>query len=312
MVEVMMAMTIVLLLVTIGLVQYGGMNAEAQEHAARADLDVLRGEIRRSQLERRADYDLTVPPRDSAGKDLADPWGHPYVVAPARHRVYSIGQNGRDEGGEGDDVALGYDAYASLELKPPAGFRVAEHGADWLKLVWSPVSYEGGVEGYHIHRRSSVGESEPSTAPINPEIIPRGDAPEWRDVGLEAGQVYYYALEVVAKDGQRARTRSMLGFQIPLEGPPRLAISPGPRVTTDLERNVAFTVTAGGAGAPLSRLTFDRESFDLDAVEKTVTVSRRWAVPGTFTLAAEVVDARGRKTAMDVTVEVRPPPASGP
>jgi hypothetical protein len=49
--------------------------------------------------------------RDMAGKIL-DPWGRPYVYAPAQEpggtfALHSTGPNGKDENGGGDDIGGG-------------------------------------------------------------------------------------------------------------------------------------------------------------------------------------------------------------
>jgi type II secretory pathway pseudopilin PulG len=308
MIEVMMALVIVLLLVSLSVVHYESMTDEAQEHAARGELDVLRNEIRRLQLERRAEYALELPPRDDQGRDRRDPWAQLYRVDPAKHIVYSIGPDGRDDRGEGDDLSLKFDAYASIELKPPTGFKVAEHAGDWVRLTWNAVQYQGGVKGYNVFRRASAAATEFTTPPQNAELVPATETPEFRDEGLAPGEVYYYALEVVANDGTSVRAPAPLGFQIALEGPPRLSIAPA-RGSVDPDRNVTFNISAAGAGAPLSGMAFDGQTWAVDAVEKTVTANRRWRVPGTYTLSGEATDAKGRKTSMEVQVEVRAPPA---
>lgn len=46
--------------------------------------------------------ELTPPPR-------SDSWGHPYVFQPSEHgyQLYSVGQNGVDQQGAGDDIRVG-------------------------------------------------------------------------------------------------------------------------------------------------------------------------------------------------------------
>lgn len=303
-----MAMAIVIILVSLTVTQYDSMSATAQEQTARSDLDTLRTEIMRHQMERRAAYTVTAPPRDKEGHERHDPWGQPYRVDPVTHQVYSFGPDGTDQRGEGDDVALRFDAYEALELRPPAGVKVREFGTDWAELAWSPVGYKGGVLGYQVFRRESSSHSDVTTTPLNPELIPPSEDPKFRDEGLESGKVYYYAVEVQAKDGTRMRSTGVTGFTIPMEASPRISVSPS-SVTVQTNHTQSFTVSAAGFGSPLTSIRFDGDSYNVAEGEKTLVVTRKWAIKGVYTLTAEARDERNRQSSVTIQVEVKDPAA---
>src|ERR1051325_7881653 len=94
MVEVMMSMGILTLLITLTVAYYGDMRSDTQVHAARAELDQIRNEIQRYQMEHRSDYPLGTIPQDGEGQQRKDPWGQPYLIDPARHLLWSCGPNG--------------------------------------------------------------------------------------------------------------------------------------------------------------------------------------------------------------------------
>ena len=215
MVEIVLALGILTLLVTITLTYYSDMQVTAQHQAAQSELDAIKNDIHRQQLERRTAYTSRIPPPGRDMQDHRDPWGQAFIVDPEKHVIYSIGPNGQDDHGTGDDITMAFDAYAFNELAPPAGFRAAEHGVDWVQLAWNPVTYAPGVAGYNVYRRESEAASAFTTVPLNAYPIPDSLTPNYRDETISAGRVYYYSLEVLTRDGQRTSVHSPLGFTIP-------------------------------------------------------------------------------------------------
>lgn len=300
-----MALGILTLLMAVTVTCYTDMQADALHRAALSELDAIRTDIHRYQLERHTDYPLAVPPAGADAQDRRDPWFRPFRLDPARHLVYSMGPDGKDDRGAGDDVTMTYEAHAATELRPPQGLRVAEHGADWVELRWRAVTYKPGISGYNVFRRESVGSSDFTTVPCNaPALLPDSPEPKYRDEGLSAGKVYYYALEVVGQDGTHIIAPAPLGFQIPLTAPPRLSVTPA-QVTVSPNQATQFTVVATGYGSPVRQVKFDGETFEVNAGSRTVVVSRAFGQTGTQKLLAEAFDADGRKAQVDVLVEVR-------
>lgn len=304
MVEIMVAMGVLTLLLTLAVTHYGEMQADAQHKAALAELDAVRTDIHRYQIERRCEYTARTPPPGENLQDRRDPWFAPFRVDPARHLIWSIGPNGQDEQGQGDDISTPYDAYAFSELHPPQNFRAADHGPDWVELTWQTVRFQGGIQGYNIFRRASVASSDFTTVPINPSLLPDSSEPKYRDVGLETGKVYYYALEVLGRDGTRVTAPAPVGFQIPLTAPPRLTVTPA-TVTAAPGQAVQFTLVAAGYGSPVRQIKFDGKTYDVNASTKTLVVSRTWNMAGTDHLTAEAFDADNRRATVDVEVTVK-------
>lgn len=304
MVEIMIAMGIMVLLATLTVSIFGEFQAEALEKAAQSELDAIRSDIHRYQMERRTDYTLKTAPLGANSQDRRDPWQMPYRVDPALRIVYSVGPDGKDDRGDGDDIRLPFDGYQFSELHAPTGFRAAEHGVDWVDLSWAPVRYQGGVSGYNVFRRESVASTEFTTVPQNPALLPDSPEPRFRDAGLSPGLVYYYALEVVAKDGTRITAPAPLGFQIPLTAPPRLVVSPTQQVLA-VDQTGSFTLQATGYGASLRTITFDGQAFDVSGGSKTLVMTRKFSQPGTQRLVAEAFDVDGRKAQVEAVVEVR-------
>lgn len=304
MVEIMMAMGVLTLLLTVAVTHYSDMQADAQQKACLSELDAVKNDIQRYQLERRAEYTARTPPPAENLQDRRDPWFAAFRVDPARHLIWSIGPDGKDDQGGGDDVTTSYDAYAFAELHPPQGFRAIDQGPSWVELGWQPVKFQGGVQGYNVFRRESVAASDFSTRPINDALLPDSSEPKYRDEGLEPGKVYYYALEVVGRDGTRVTAPAPLGFQIPLTAPPRLTVTPAV-VAVAPNQVVQFTIVAAGYGAPVRQIKFDGKTYDCDNSSKTLVISRSWNLPGTERLSAEAFDADNRRAVVDVQVTVK-------
>lgn len=299
-----MALGIFAMLITLAVTQYGEMQADALHKTAVSELEAIKNDIHRYQLERRSEFMSRTPPPGENMQDRRDPWFSPYHVDPARHLIWSAGQDGKDDAGGGDDVFTSYEAYAFSELHPPQSFRVAQSGPDWAELTWQPVSYKAGVDGYNVYRRESVSASEFTTVPQNPALLPETPEPKFRDEGLTPGKVYYYALEVVAHDGTRVTAPAPVGFQIPLAAPPRLTVTPA-QVTVEAGQSVQFTIVAAGYGSPIRQIRFAGQTYEVNAGEKTLTVSRSWSRPGAERLSAEAYDADSRRAVVDVLVEVK-------
>ena len=304
MVEIMMSLGVLALLMSVAVTQYGAMQQEALHKAALAELDAIKNDIQRYQLERRCDYPARTPPPGENLQDRRDPWFAPFHVDPARHLIYSCGPDGHDDQGQGDDVATSYDAYAFAELHPALGFRVADHGSDWVELTWQPVRYQPGIQGYNVYRRESAGASDFTTVPLNPALIPDSSEPKYRDEGVQPAKVYYYALEVIARDNTRATSPSPVGFQIPQAAPPRLTVTPS-NLTISAGQTAQFTIIASAYGSPLRQLKFDGQTFDVDAGEKTLVLSHTFTTAGPQRLTAEAYDADNRRSAVDVAIEVK-------
>lgn len=215
MVEVILALGVVMLVAGIGIAYFRDLSEAARRQAALADLDVLRGEVHRWQVERRSAYGARVPPVPADGKAHVDPWGNPYRILLARRLVYSVGSDGVDETGSGDDVGLTYDPLAgATQVQPPIGFRVADSGPDHVRLAWNPARDPSRVLGYNVYRRESIAQSTYSTVPLNPVPMRHAESPSFTDTTVVPGQVYYYALEVVGSDGTAARASGQVGFQL--------------------------------------------------------------------------------------------------
>lgn len=300
-----MALGILALLLSVTVTYYTDMQADALGRATVAELDAIKNDIHRYQLERRSEYQARLPPPGAGSRDRRDAWSRAFRVDPVRRLIYSVGPDGHDDLAAGDDISMTYDAYAFSELHPPPGFRVAEHGADWVELAWQPVKYQGGVAGYNVYRRESVSSSEFTTVPQNRAgLVPDASEPKYRDEGLEAGRVYYYALEAVALDGTRVSAPAPLGFQIPLAAPPRLVVTPA-QITVGPDQATQFTLVATGYGSPIRQVRFDGETFEVNAGTRTILVTRTWAQAGSWRLQAEAFDADGRRAQVEVRVEVR-------
>ena len=305
MVEIMMAMGILLLMLTLTVTYYGDMQADAQRDAAKAELDAIKGDIHRYQLEKRCDYPLRTPPaaQSQEGPERTDPWGVAYRVDPDRHVIWSCGPNGRDENGAGDDVVMTYEDFGADALKPPSGVHVSSFGPGWAEISWNRVKYKSGVAGYNVYRRESVSASAFTTVPQNAVVIPDSDSPHWHDEGLAVGLVYYYSVEVVTADGARLPARTPLGFQIPIAGPPQVSVTPA-NVSAAVGQTVSFAITASGVGSAIKSITFDSTIFEVNDGTRTVMATRTFNTPGPSTLTATAVDAAGRAARYDVPVQV--------
>jgi hypothetical protein len=214
-VEVVLATGLVLLLAGIGIGYYDDLREAARRQAALSDLDAMRVAVHRWQVEHRAAYTDAVPPRAGDVHTHRDPWGQPYRIRTDRRLLYSTGLNAADDGGGGDDVALGYDPHAvATAPAPPSGFRVSESGPAHVRLAWNPPADPARIRGYNVYRRESLSQSTYSTEPLNPRPVPPAASPSYEDATVVPGQVYYYALEVVATDGATARAAGQVGFQL--------------------------------------------------------------------------------------------------
>jgi len=83
---------------------------DSQIHKARTDLGVFAASLDdfHSRNHRYPDANEGLGATLAANKRPVDPWGHPYVYrnrGSDKPQMYSVGPNGVDEGGAGDDVS---------------------------------------------------------------------------------------------------------------------------------------------------------------------------------------------------------------
>jgi hypothetical protein len=108
--------------VWIGTSKVDGDGSQYRWTAAKTDLDVLKNAVAVSARERGhlptdAEGLISLVGGDHAFLDMwpRDPWHHPYVYrrtkAPLGFEIYSIGHNGQDESGGGDDIVTGEKSY---------------------------------------------------------------------------------------------------------------------------------------------------------------------------------------------------------
>jgi len=303
-VEICMAIGILIVLSLLTVVVFDDLVGTSKERAARQDLDVIRKGVLLWQVERRSDYPHEqIPPHE--GVIAKDPWGHPYRVRPRSRIIYSAGPNGTDEQGAGDDLSTAYESYIEDELRPPPSFRVVEHGPDWLRLGWDPVRYRKGVAGYNVYRRESVGQTTYATIPIHPSPIPSTQAPQLDDTGLMPGTVYYYSLEVLGTNGERARYPGQLGYQLPASTTVvQVSVTPSTLVLTAGSTST-FAVTARSAGGVLKTLEFDGVVHPLSSSSHTLSISKRFVTAGLFDLEVVATDESGQTGKAKVRVEVQ-------
>lgn len=107
MVEIAGALVISLLLASLTIRSYQGIQARAAENATLADLATIARAVETWQLTNRQTYPYHTLPRGLGGR-RTDSWGGAYRVDPQRTTVRSMGPDGQDQAGGGDDLEVEY------------------------------------------------------------------------------------------------------------------------------------------------------------------------------------------------------------
>lgn len=203
MVELMLCMGIIALIASVGIVSWTSQSAQAQEEATRQELDAIRRAIELSQTSTHKPWRDVRPPREglagSSGDGPArDRWGGEFRVNPLKHLVYSPGLNGLDELGEGDDIALSYDAIDRPRLRAPQRLRLTSAGPP-VCLAWEPMDLSPPLAGYRVERRS---ERETTwTVLLSPASVPPSPTPTYVDTLPITSPTAFYRVVAVGFPG---------------------------------------------------------------------------------------------------------------
>lgn len=149
-VELILAMVVLTLLVSIGISEWGVYQNRSRHDIAVQKLKTISDAIQRYQLEHNtAKYpypDITPLVGTYIEQDEADPWGNEYLVNTQTGAVYSCGGDGVDNGGEGDDVVAYYQAQRDAAPNPVKSLQ-ARQSQTTITLNWvPPTRNEDGSE----------------------------------------------------------------------------------------------------------------------------------------------------------------------
>ena len=129
---------------------------------------------------------------------------------------FSVSANGHVSQGPNELVASGLPRVfplddATLDTTPPAlpvGLHAAA-GPGRVALVWNPNT-ESDLAGYFVHRASTLNGSYTQ---LNPNPC---TSTNWSDTDVDAGALYFYALEAVDHAGNRSGRGSAVRARVPV------------------------------------------------------------------------------------------------
>jgi competence protein ComGC len=200
-IEVVLGLFIISTIVAISVANYSTQAEKIRQDTASSQLQTYGNAIARWQMENNR---TTYPFNDLEplrGKYLdnigTDPWGSALKVSPGN--IYSLGPNGRDEGGTGDDMRFQYGVVLQSPPQAPSRLTCRLQGTS-VKLSWSPplrnvdgteLTTKVGTWSTEVFR--SLTDGNYTTKPLKTVAFPERSLD---DSGLTPQTSYYYTTRV--------------------------------------------------------------------------------------------------------------------
>lgn len=280
-VELIVAMVIVLLLVSITITWYQGPAQEAKVGMARVEAVKIAGMIAARQMETRRPYEVSSLPQSYRGRG-EDPWGNPWRIAPAERTVSSPGPDGSFESAADDVVATWEDWSGPAQVSLPSPVATLTGGGS-AQIEWGALQ---GLRELAILKTGAAGIER---------LALTTDAVAFADTGLTARQSYSYQIEAIDLSGRRLISPPT-GVFLTDASPPSLEV----KVEQSGARSgrVRLRVESNAHGSELARLTVGNRHFDLKGANSIISVEQ--ARPARVSIAVQ--DRSGSSTTTDVVL----------
>ncbi len=244
--ELVIALAIFSMLVGLSISVYNETTFQTKLDTTLQKAQILADAVQRWEMEHNTRYpfDTLEPLVGVYVKHLDDdPWGNPFSIDPRRGIVYSWGADGRDDGGEGDDIVYHFDT----DIDPPPGAvrltGVSQTGSN-ISITWTAPSVNtdgtpiaGDLACFRIYYRTD-SDADYASAACNPvsSSATTGTTITTSDIGVSDKTVYFIVKAVdfaghesppsnvmavfVAKDTEPKINRFRpSGYEVPLGSP---------------------------------------------------------------------------------------------
>lgn len=296
-VEIVLAMTIMLVLLGITIFFYRGEVDRAEGGVANGLVRDLATAIDRWQIEsRRPWFSTRAPPGFPP-----DPWGHAFRIDPAKGVFWSPGEDGEDDGGApGKDLVGRYTPWPGGGLESPRRVLVRATGPGCLTVTWDPPAKAETAIGFLVTRRTDASADWSTVATVSPTEPPSVD-----DLNAPAGVPCYYRVQALPGPGGGPPPTASppVGAILPATSSPALELAADP-TRLDKGGTVVLKLKGKAGGSPLQHLQAAGSTHPVAPGEFSMTLEVPAPKAGTMTLVAELYDQAGERTVRTAQIDV--------
>ena len=272
MIEIVLAMTIIAVLMSISIQTFRGQRGRTEDVVCRESLRRIRDAIDAWQLNWKRPWYKPVPPPGAP----TDPWTQAYRVDPRKGQIWSMGPDGKFQTPEeAEDLALAYTPFPTGPVGRPRNVRGRPSSTGGFLIMWDWPEAQGSAVEFRISRAA-----EPRGPFVEIGTAPPDVSPEFKDHLVPPGKTMYYRVEAVMGPGStaaRVAPSQPYALTIPQSSIPGLSVEAG---SSGVLPGVPLMVRVSGKphGASLQQLVFDGQPHAVGPGAFSRTMA--WVPPG--------------------------------